>query len=188
VPPDGGCSALTIEPGHGGLSVGTGAIGSTVVLIGACIPDGTELTFAGGTSALPMSAPYTNVFGDMEARYTVPSGTTTGVVTAVDGTTSIPITVPPSLTISSAPLPTITGASPTTLALGSVITVTGSDIYMLDLELDGEGPFLATTSRSDTQVSFTVGGTNVVPATYALLYRDGNTQWGTLSGATITVQ
>ncbi len=108
------------------LAPATGGVGTSVTLTGTNFTGATAVLFTGATAAAPVSAPFT-VISATSMVTSVPSGAKTGKlsVTTPGGTGSSTT----SFTVgATAVLPVITSFTPASGAVGSVITVTGTNL------------------------------------------------------------
>jgi M6 family metalloprotease-like protein/uncharacterized repeat protein (TIGR02543 family) len=108
------------------LTPATGGVGAGVTLSGTNFTGATQLLFVGATGTVPVSAPFT-VISATSILTAVPAGATTGKisVTTPGGT----VTSTGSFTVgTTAVLPVISSFTPTSGAVGTVITVTGTNL------------------------------------------------------------
>ena len=104
----------------------TGGVGTGVTLTGTNLTGATQVLFIGATGTVPVSAPFT-VISATSILTAVPVGATTGKisVTTPGGTA----TSAASFTVSAtAVLPGITSFTPTSGTVGTVVTVTGTNL------------------------------------------------------------
>ena len=119
---------------------------STVAITGTNLTGATAVTF-NGTSATFTVASATQI------NAVVPCGATTGTVAVTTPSGSANSTGP--FTVAALPAPTVTGSTPTSSAIGSVVTITGTDLTCTTaVEFNGvAAPFSVV---SGTQVRATV--------------------------------
>ncbi len=131
-----------------GFSPTSGPVGTEVSVTGTNLTNATDVTFNGTAATF-------SVVSDTELRTTVPNGATTGKisVTTPNGTalssSHFTVETPPP------PAPQIAGFSPTSGAVGTVVTVTGANLSgVTDVQFNGVSAGF--TEISDSEVQATV--------------------------------
>ena len=108
------------------LAPSTGGVGASVTLTGTNFTGATAVLFTGATAATPVSAPFT-VISATSILTSVPAGAKNGKISVTNpggtGSSSASFTVG-----ATAVLPVITSFTPASGAVGSVITVTGTNL------------------------------------------------------------
>jgi len=147
-----GCTtgALT-APSISGFSPASGTAGTTVTITGSNFADASSVTFNGSTASFTIDSA-------SQISATVPAGATSGPIAVTTGTGTA--TSASAFTVDASPpaaAPTITGFTPTSGPVGTLVTINGTNLGATT-SVAFRGRAAAFTVVSDTQVTATVPG------------------------------